>query len=127
MAFHVLQVWAPSRVSLNEAWAMATTFSCWGCAESGASGRSADVMPGRWAGVSGAVGGCVCANAVIADNSNPVVSNPRIERPSRLCSIVRGGQRMPLVLYMEEGVVDVGPEFLEDEGARVDADVDPPF
>ena len=34
---------------------------------------------------------------------------------------------MPLVLYMEDGFVDVGPEFFEDEGARVDADVDGPL
>src|ERR1700686_2166303 len=34
---------------------------------------------------------------------------------------------MPLVLCMEEGFVDVGPEFLEDEGARVAADVDSPL
>ena len=78
MALKTPQGRAPPPVALKEASATATTFSCglW-------RGR---VRRGvRWRGSrggeresSGTVGGGVWANAVIADSSNPVVSNRRI-------------------------------------------------
>jgi hypothetical protein len=35
--------------------------------------------------------------------------------------------RRGLILRVEDGFVDVGPEFFEDEGARIDADVGAPL
>jgi hypothetical protein len=48
-----------------------------------------------------------------------------LNRPFRL--MLEATSRPRLILRVEDGFVDVGPEFLEDEGARIDADVGAPL
>jgi len=113
MARNTLQGRTPLPVALKDASATTTMFSCCASAGSGASGSSADAESAI-EGLSGTVDGSVCANAVIADTSNPVVSNRRIkEGPSRLISIVAEGELIP---FFEVNVFQsIGDELGNDE------------
>src|SRR5438270_1274929 len=122
MAVRTPQGRAPPPEVLKEASATVTTL-CWeACAGSGASGSSAgsvEVDSGRCAGVSGTVGGWVCAKAEIADSSSPVVSNRRIPMlPSRVHSIVRRSLWLLLPLLDVKFDQCIDDELVDDEADR---------